>query len=431
MKHFHALSSARHAPNRRQRGAATLVVVMLLFFVISLVAAYASRNLIFEQRTSVNQYHSTQSFEAAEAGLEWAVAMLNSGRAGDDCLPTTDTSRDNFRQRYLTTNVTTGVVNRKLATNIWAACSFNGTAWQCTCPTLGLTAGSLPVVGPAFGVRFVNQLNKPGAVRAEVNGCTSFDVVCITNVGPGTASSCQSTLCSLLASHSGLKSPPIAAVTARGDISGTALTASNPSQAAGGITLHAGGTILASATLSSVPGTPPELSTRPSDSALALPADAGDCLNCTFTSVFGLRPVTYRQQPAAVQVDCTSTCNALDVNTALAANRGRIVWLKNAGGLTIDNTADIIGSAASPVLLVVEGPLTIAASANTSARIYGLVYAASAALNAGEIHGALVSAGNVVGSGTAQVAYEADLLDLLRLTTGSFVPVPGGWRDFP
>ena len=52
---------------------------MLLFFIISLVAAYAGRNLIFEQKTSANQYRATQAFEAAEAGLEWALAMLNGG----------------------------------------------------------------------------------------------------------------------------------------------------------------------------------------------------------------------------------------------------------------------------------------------------------------------------------------------------------------
>jgi hypothetical protein len=34
---------------------------MLLFFIISMVAAYTSRNLIFEQRTSANQYRSTQA----------------------------------------------------------------------------------------------------------------------------------------------------------------------------------------------------------------------------------------------------------------------------------------------------------------------------------------------------------------------------------
>ena len=44
-----------------QRGAATLAVVALLFFIVSLVAAYTNRNLIFEQRTSGNQFRATQA----------------------------------------------------------------------------------------------------------------------------------------------------------------------------------------------------------------------------------------------------------------------------------------------------------------------------------------------------------------------------------
>ena len=57
--------ASRHVRRvRPTRGAATLIVVMLLFFIMSMVAAYTSRNLIFEQRTSANQYRSSQAFEA-------------------------------------------------------------------------------------------------------------------------------------------------------------------------------------------------------------------------------------------------------------------------------------------------------------------------------------------------------------------------------
>jgi Tfp pilus assembly protein PilX len=69
-----AVSTRRHA-HQGQRGVATLIVVLVLFFVVSLVAAYTNRNLIFEQRTASNQYRSTQALEAAEAGLEWAISM--------------------------------------------------------------------------------------------------------------------------------------------------------------------------------------------------------------------------------------------------------------------------------------------------------------------------------------------------------------------
>ena len=116
-------STSRHrrAVARRESGAASLIVVMVLFFLMSLVAAYTSRNLIFEQRTSVNQYRATQAYEAAEAGLEWALTLLNSGRIGADCLETgaatTDTS---FRQRYLAIDADTGDFDYESATGTFA-----------------------------------------------------------------------------------------------------------------------------------------------------------------------------------------------------------------------------------------------------------------------------------------------------------------------
>ena len=73
-------------PPRSQRGAAALGVTMLLLFVLALVVAMAHRNLLFEQRSSANQLRSTRAFEAAEAGLEWAQALLNRpGAIGADC----------------------------------------------------------------------------------------------------------------------------------------------------------------------------------------------------------------------------------------------------------------------------------------------------------------------------------------------------------
>ena len=81
---------------------------MVLSFVLLLTAAYANRNLIFEQHTSVNQYRSTQAFEAAEAGLEWAVALLNGGRVDDACVETGNSTGFSFRQRYFVVTRTSG-----------------------------------------------------------------------------------------------------------------------------------------------------------------------------------------------------------------------------------------------------------------------------------------------------------------------------------
>ena len=58
-------------PKKRRIGRilVLLLVVVVLFFILALVTAYAGRNLIFEQRTSVNNMRATQAFEAAEASM--------------------------------------------------------------------------------------------------------------------------------------------------------------------------------------------------------------------------------------------------------------------------------------------------------------------------------------------------------------------------
>ncbi|MBL0296207.1 MAG: pilus assembly PilX N-terminal domain-containing protein [Betaproteobacteria bacterium] len=106
---------------RCQGGVASLTVVMVLFFILSLVAAYTSRNLIFEQRTAGNLHRSTQAFEAAEAGVEWALTMLNSGRIDATCAASTNVANDSFRQRYLTIDAASGGRPGRVLTAAFAA----------------------------------------------------------------------------------------------------------------------------------------------------------------------------------------------------------------------------------------------------------------------------------------------------------------------
>ena len=187
---------ARRPSPSRQRGAATLIVVMILFFVVSLVAAYASRNMIFEQKTSANQYRSTQAFEAAEAGLEWALTMLNGGRLEADCspaspalatppAPATPPTKASFRQRYLNVDAATGMytetmANRSIPANLGLnpTCVYNGAGWTCTCPiSTAATPSATPATGytgpqPAFRVRLLADTGRAGVLRVESVGCT-------------------------------------------------------------------------------------------------------------------------------------------------------------------------------------------------------------------------------------------------------------------
>ena len=115
---------------------------MVLFFIMSLVAAYASRNLIFEQRTSANNYRSTQAFEAAEAGLEWALAMLNGGRIDDVCAPSTDAAAMPFASATFWPMPTAIIQARTwddagTATPLRPGCVRGNAGWACSCPAAG------------------------------------------------------------------------------------------------------------------------------------------------------------------------------------------------------------------------------------------------------------------------------------------------------
>ena len=478
------------ARNAHQRGVASLVVVMLLLFVVSLSAAYASRNLIFEQKTSANQARSTLAFEAAEAGIEWTLAQLNGGRVSAATCANS-TSESNFQQRYLGISAT-GMISAQargssLDGNWWPTCVLDGSSWTCACPAgAGTDPSPLPSGAgpfPAFRVwlgtpepsatidspwtAFVPA--GPGLLSVSSVGCTRLtggtgDDNCmsfrpVAEMGEGLSS-----LRVLLALRSGLTTPPSAAITARlgvqPDIEPAKLRAINTEPSAGGFTVNAGEVLLpaqmSQLVAESTPGTPAELSIVESDpklTALSTMATGAGALTDgerMFVSMFGMQRNTYRQQPGLRIRDAEAIPDLLD------ANPRRIIWVD--GDLTLDTD---VGSASDPVLLIVNGDsLTLTAGVTITGFVYvrGTLPATPntacirpTAMVATDcvatvtlpnaitrINGALVTEGalrTVYASTPAAtneliVTYDRTVLDTLRHNYGSWVRVGGGWRDF-
>jgi hypothetical protein len=440
-------STSRHrrAVARRESGAASLIVVMVLFFLMSLVAAYTSRNLIFEQRTSVNQYRATQAYEAAEAGLEWALTLLNSGRIGADCLETgaatTDTS---FRQRYLAIDADTGIVTPRVGPTsgaaLWPSCVSDGSGgWTCSCPSDAAPSLSAPSGGgvfPAFRVRFTsNELTRPGLIRIESNGCTKLDDACLNHPASAQNLEGRANVAAIVALTSALPTPPGAALSVTGTPSATAnLSVYNTDVDLGGITVQAGGAFgVGSWTLRSLPGTPASASIVPNEGALgalhAVPDRA-------FASVFSMWPATYRNQQAAVVVDCPTDCRP-NLATAVAMNPDRVIWATTAdptGTITLA-TAGAIGSVpgatvAGPAVIVFDRPVDVTASGIS---LFGFAYSRGgtwSGTNPLEIQGAAFIEGDLASTANATVVMNSAVLKSLRLRSGSFVRAPGGWDDF-
>jgi hypothetical protein len=129
--------------------------------------------------------------------------------------------------------------------------------------------------------------------------------------------------------------------------------------------------------------------------------------------------------------DCGGGCDEADVASAVAANPGRPIWIS--GDLDIDS-AVTIGTPDEPVVLIVDGGnLSMTASA---AIINGLVLVRPAdpagwnVPTAGRVQGAVVVDGDVIGTGGAfEIEYRGDILKAVRARGGSYVMVPGAWRD--
>ncbi len=444
MKRSSSHNAARGCtPPAKQAGAAALIVVMVLFFLVSLVAAYTSRNLVFEQRTSANQYRALQAQEAAEAGIDWALAMLNGGRIDSTCTEAGAAATDTtFRQRYLNIDASSGVIS-PVSTSLWPSCVSSGPGtWSCSCPASGaptLSASSGSGVFPAFRLRFTtNGLSRPGLVRIESNGCTRLSDNCLNHPATEAELEGRANIAVVVALSSALPTPPGAALTVYGNAAGSvpasAFSVYNTDTGVGGLTVHASGIINAGGyTLRSVPGTPAAASIMGDDASLSELAAATDR---AFASYFSMWPSTFRNQPAALRIDCPTTgCSNL-LQTTAAMNPDRVIWVTGPNGLTLEAPATIgsapgASTAAGPVVLVVDGPVNFTASGTL--RIHGLLYTRSGnwqGTNAAEIQGAAVVEGHLADTARAVVVMNNAVLRSLRLRSGSFVRAPSGWDDF-
>lgn len=416
---------------RRQRGMATLLTVMGLLFVVSMVAAYASRNLVFEQRTSVNQLRATQAFEAAEAGVEWALGLLNGGRIDDHCAPTDDTAFDSFRARTLRLTAAGGFAPREwldggVAHPVSAACVRTASGWSCSCPSSGPPAPALPAGEgsfPAFLVAF--ELGAAtGPLRLRATGCSAYDANCLAS-RRGTASDAAATVTATLGLASAMPTSPAAALTVRGDLDlgRYAPRLANPDPATDGVTVHAGVSVtMADDRLTTAAGSFGGARTVVQDPAV-LGAWSADRM---FASFFGVDRASFRRHPATVVVACGADCSEA-LAAAVARNPGRPIWID--GDLVVDQALSL-GSAEQPVLLVVGGRVVFHAA---GAQLTGIVYSQAAAWAAGgggHVRGAVLAEGHLAGPSLPSIQFDRAVVDRVRLATGSMIRVPGGWRDF-
>lgn len=360
----------------RQHGAATLAIALVLLFTISFITLFASRAMIFEHRTSINQYRATQAFEAAQAGMELGLANLNVA---------------SLRNTYIRDTNSDGIVD----------------------PATNTIDGSLP---GALSYRIVYTNPTTGnlnLIRITSSGCADGCSPC--------TSSCTSraTVGQLVRLQPMLSSAPTAALTAKGNVSlSGSVTVANTDTATNGATVHAGGTVSfgGSASAVTIPGAPAAASVAGSDTTLSSLSDDN-----FFQSYFGNSKA--KIQSAATQIACSGVCNS-----QLDGLTGQTIWVTGDTQLTSNIT---IGSASAPVILIVDGNLQITGAAT----VYGVVYCTALTWdNTGggtsQIIGAALAEGDFTATGTPNPTYNSSVLQNLQNNLGVFAKIAGSWSDF-
>jgi hypothetical protein len=323
--------------------------------------------------------------------------------------------------------------------------------WICGCPsgpdaTLpGASSAEAPVV---FSVALSGKPNayapdtNPGVVQLTVKGCTSALTGDVTSGNVNGQLAChirpfnmqaevdgQVTVKTTLALVSALPVPPAATLTAGGTITlapGITLNASNGDAQTGQV-LHAGGAIdkaSATANLRGPAGSASGSLEQANDAVLAgLAGSAGEDL---FQAIFGMARADYRNQPGALQLSCTGGCSvSAHVVPAVTNNPSRVIWVE--GDLDVDLNGTL-GSATQPVVIVVNGNVTYSQPTQVTGVIYShgnMTWQAGASTAA--VTGALLVRGNFTANANAALAYDGQVVRLIKQRFGSFVRVPGSW----
>lgn len=413
-----------------ERGAAALGIALVLLATMTLIVLFANRSLLFEQRASANQYRAAQAYEAAEAGLDWALALLNDPRGIDtSCRPVAGTS-DSFRARYAPVAggamPTDGTLVLAPMVGVRPACRLVGDGLACACPANGPVVG-LEGAEPSFSLEFSTVDTDGESLRVVARGCSTGAAPCVSAARQADATT---TLAVTLKLRAGLRSAPTAALTAGGNVAlDSGVTVANTLRETQGLLVDAGGRVDGQAQLVTLPGSPPANALVPADAALGRLAGADASGEALFSAWFGATQAQFRAAPVVKTISGCSPSACGDALRAAVADGYRSFFVDTA--LQLDGLAwpdAEVGRADQPLLIVTTGSVSLA----PGTRVHGLFYGDATQWRIegnGAVQGAAAARGHLQVANGIRIEYEADRLRLLRLPAGVFARVPGSWRD--
>jgi len=415
-----------------QHGAATLVVVMILFFVMALVAAYANRNLVVEQRVAASYQEALWAQQAAQRGADTLLSLLNAAHVSEQC-QLDPTAANTLRERLLQIDEA-GRISPHVADNLQGdglsdvlICDQpTQGSWACQCPLNLSPSGLSEASQRSSSARLRISAALPAAGHLEITslGCAQGSRNCKEQRGlveedVGFFAQVRQRVRLVLVSA--LKMPPTTALVAAGSVNlGSGMAAANDHAATGGVAIEHG--LPASGARHQVRGpggSGPALVHNPALNHLD-PASF-------FLRSFGMSLADYRSQAALEALQCSADCTPTLHERVQAG--AQLLW--HEGDLNLHSDA-LLGSPARPIVLIVNRRLRI----QGSLRIHGLLFSAADAQwlegnpGASWLNGGLLVAGNWTSSSGVQLRHDPAVLNRLRVAAGTFVRAPGGtWSE--
>ncbi|KAF0190781.1 MAG: hypothetical protein FD165_2450 [Gammaproteobacteria bacterium] len=361
----------------RQRGSATLVVSVALLLAITVMVFFTARTSLLEQRIASNDYRGQQAFEAAEAGLEYAIGRMNA---------------------------TSPVLLNSAAT-------FADAGFDCNPSTTPITADCLiatPLVG---GATFKVSLTKLDA---------NFIDVRITSKGYSDDQSAMREITMQVSRVPLVGNPPPYPLVTRKKVElNGAANVTHPPSGPTDKCIWSGETALAP---------PSGCQTNQNDANLKNATEDG-----FFTNFFLLSKTRVKSRSQVIDWTSNGGTNySTKLDEAYAAS-ARIIWINGEDNdVVIDNSHGDLGTAGDPVILIIEKFTALTIRDNVT--VNGLVYIAGDwdnGIQTATINGIALVEGDVKLDGFL-INYDTDAAGVInRLpNVGDYARIPGSWRDF-
>jgi len=357
---------------QRQHGAVILVMVFILLGAISLLILYVVNSGIIGGRVIANEYQTQQAFEAVAAGIDYGVVYLQQNNSSI----LVDSDSDGF----IDANSFTQTLNN------------NST----------------------FTVSFTNPV------------ANDFNLIKITATGTSTDGNASKQMTELVkfTSYAVYLAPSPLVVRGEVEVKGSAVVRNLTSpttiwsgdnisfQGSGHTESNDGSGSSASYTHTDV---------IPNSSALSNLSD-----DAFFSNFFGAT----KSEIKSMATTYYQNDGSRGYNSELNGKEGELIWIDQTSGDASITSNTQIGTAANPVILVVDGNFKLSGTPV----IYGIVFVtgtfSTSIIGNVQVFGSVITNGSMSLSGSAEVVHNEAVFNKVQSSLGEFAIVPGSWKDY-